>query len=366
MEESHYAGHRTAGDAVQESTFNVASIQATIEIVVQIEKALNNRVLSNIASARAASAQEDVTAPIIRKLRKLHALILADGEHHDIAVTLMRTNLFATISFSAGTILKFASLTDETFRCVLPLLRLPQPLRTTILRSLVSNGGLILSLLALKQYMTVAPSVRVQALEMLAAVLDHVTKADDPANSAEWGAPSAAPAATQRMAGSPGLATHTLTRTPKTYPREAPRGRSLVQDATHQMLLHGAASVLCRCLTLSVANLHEISVRRAVHALIFLILETPADLAVKVASFEKWSVLRALLVVMREMTLSSRVDAATLLTGLLASSVQVAEQVHALGAWDELSSVLAQNASIIKVRALDRLRSSSRAHASLI
>lgn len=344
MQPTHSDRTRTAGDAVQESTFNVASIQATIEVVVQIERALNNRVLANIASL-APSAQEDVTGPIIRKLRKLHGLILADGEHHDIAVTLMRTNLFATISFSAGTILKFASLTDETFRCVLPLLRLPQPLRTTILRSLVSNGGLILSLLALKQYMTVAPSVRVQALEILAAVLDHVAKAEDPTHGAEH---NSAYSPGQRVAGSPGLATHTLTRTPKVYPQEAPR-RSLAQDAAHQMLLHGAASVLCRCLTLSVSNLHEISVRRAIHALIFLILETPADLAVKVASFEKWSVLRALLVVMREMTLSSRVDAATLLTGLLASSVQVAEQVHSMGAWDELSSVLAQNASIIKV-----------------
>ena len=318
-------------DASMMAAFNVASIQEAIGAVVQIEKHLTNRVLANAS----ASNQDELTAPIIKRLRKLHSLILADGGNHDIAVTLIRTNFFATISFCAGTILKFAALTDETLRCVLPLVRLPQPMRRTVLRSLVANGGLIFSLLALKQYMTVSPGVRVQALEMLAAVLDHVSRSDEEDEQT-------------RVAGSPGLAAHTLTRT-RVYPQDVPQ-RSLVQDAVHQMLLHGAPSALSRCLTLSVAYLHEMSVRRAIHSLIFLILETPADLAAKVASYEKWSVLRELLVVLRDMSLSARVDAATLLTGLLASSLQVAEQIHAMGAWDELSSVLAQNAAIIKVQ----------------
>jgi len=307
--------------------FNVTAIQSCVSCVVSLEQALTNRLLAN-----APSEVPELTGGVVAKLRKLHTLIVSDGEHCDIAVTLIRANFFSTISFSATTILKFTTLTDEVLRVILPLIRLPPATRKSVIAQLLSNGGIIFSLLALKKHMQKSSSVRVQALELLSTILEHVAKVDEEESSKQQ-----QQGATNRMTGNK----HPM------LPQSSQR--STIQDAVHQLLLHGAASTLCRLLTLSVSNQHEISVRRAISCLTILVLETPPDLATKLAGYENWSVIKALHTVLREMSLSARVDAAALLTGLLASDMLVAERIHSLGVWDELSSTLAQNASVIKV-----------------
>lgn len=311
------------------ATFNVESLQTCVGIVVSLEKSLNNRVLANASNENPG----EITAPIVKKLRKLHTLIVSDSEHCDIAVTLLRTNFFSTVSFSAATILKFSELTDNVLRVILPLIRLPTEIRKTIMTQLLANGGLIFALLALKQHMQQSASIRVQGLDLLCSVLESVSKSEK-----------------ELAVQDEEIRQHTLNqRQPAKYPGTNSSQRTPAQDAVHQLLLHGAASTLSRLLTLSVNNLHEISVRRAISCLTFLVLETPSDLALKVASYEGWATLRALHTVMRDMSLSARIDAAALLTGLLASNIQVAEQIHAMGADDDLSSILAQNAAVIKV-----------------
>ena len=86
-----------------EATFNVASIEACVALVVSLERSLTNRVLAN-----SSSDASELTAALCKKLRKLHSLVVSDGEHCDIAVTLIRANFFSTVSFSASTILKFS------------------------------------------------------------------------------------------------------------------------------------------------------------------------------------------------------------------------------------------------------------------
>jgi hypothetical protein len=312
---------------MSEPGFNVTAIQACVSCVVSLEKALTNRLLAN-----ASNEIPELTGGVATKLRKLHKLIVSDSEHCDIAVTLIRANFFSTISFSATTILKFTSLTDEVLRVILPLIRLPPDTRKSVITQLLSNGGIIFALLALKKHMQKSSSVRVQALELLSTILEHVAKVEEEESGKQ-----------QQQA----TANRTTGNKHPMLPQSSQR--STIQDAVHQLLLHGAASTLCRLLTLSVSNQHEISVRRAVSCLTILVLETPPDLATKLASYENWSVIKALHTVLREMSLSARVDAAALLTGLLASDMLVAERIHSLGVWDELSSTLAQNASVIKV-----------------
>ena len=323
-----------SGDAPvpAQAEFNVASIETCVALVVSLDKALGNRVLANTSDS------VELTSAISKKLRKLHSLIVADGEHCDIAVTLTRTNFFSTISFSVSTILKFPIITDEVLRVVLPLVRLQQPeIKRNVMAQLLANGGLIFALLALKQHMQQSASIRVQGGELLCSILDYVAKVQQQQFLPE----------TQEV----DRQQHTLNRQTTTkYPANSLQRRVAgVQDTVHQLLLHGAAATLCRLLTLSVGNMHEMSVRRAVSCIMFLLLETPPELATKVASYDGWSVITALHTVLREMSLSARVDAATLLTGLLSSDIHVAERIYSLGIWDELSSTLAQNASVVRL-----------------
>lgn len=326
-----------SGDAPvpAQAEFNVASIETCVALVVSLDKALGNRVLSNTST----SDSVELTSAISKKLRKLHSLIVADGEHCDIAVTLTRTNFFSTISCSVSTILKFPIITDEVLRVVLPLVRLQQPeIKRNVMAQLLANGGLIFALLALKQHMQQSGSIRVQGGELLSSILDYVTKVQQQQQLLPE---------TQEF----DRQQHTLNRQTTTkYPANSLQRRVAgVQDTVHQLLLHGAAATLCRLLTLSVGNMHEMSVRRAISCIMFLLLETPPELATKVASYDGWSVITALHTVLREMSLSARVDAATLLTGLLSSDINVAERIYSLGIWDELSSTLAQNASVVRL-----------------
>ena len=120
-------------------------------------------------------------------------------------------------------------------------------------------------------------------------------------------------------------------------------------DAVHQLLLHGAGVVLVRMLHFSVAARSEVSVRRAVWCLRFLVLGTPASLAFKVASYDQYACLRALASQLRVPGNTTRLEVAVLLTGLLASKVEVASALTRLGGWDELSSVLASSAEHVCV-----------------
>ncbi len=53
----------------------------------------------------------------------------------------------------------------------------------------------------------------------------------------------------------------------------------LLQDSIHQLLLHGAASLLVRALAYSISSKHEMSIRRSIYMIKFLMLHTPHTLA---------------------------------------------------------------------------------------
>ena len=276
-------------------------------------------------------------------------------------------------------------------------------LQRDIMSQMLRSGGVVFVLLALRGYMNTSLGIRLQGLELLATMLEFCALSASESNAAEGAVASVPKAATTEAEaagpaspssspsspstggkggaggntrkdegqgkGSPGgqrfnyagsealrygLAAHQ-----NAYggpeARQALRSLTVLPDnqmaldAVHQLLLHGAGVVLVRMLHFSVAAKSEVSVRRAVWCLRFLLLGTPASLAFKVASYDQYACLRALASQLRVPGNTTRLEVAVLLTGLLASRVEVASALTRLGGWDELSSVLASGAEHVCV-----------------
>jgi len=376
----------------------VRGLQATVECIETIRRLMADRI------AQAVPNNAAMANAILKQLGELRSLLHADGPRLDVTRTLARTNFIELITTNVSTLLRFENVTDECLRVLVPLTRLSSDafrggagtgadagaaaseaataaLQQDIMAQILRHGGVVFVLLALRGYMNSSLGVRLQGLELLAALLEYCALgASEDVSAAGAGSVSAASeavAAPASPAASPSGARGRRVQSPSTGQTrydysgaEARRYasatdgnpfgsaaakqalRSLVAlpdnqmalDAVHQLLLHGAGVVLVRLLRFSSAARSEVSVRRAVWCLRFLVLGTPTSLAFKIASFDQYACIRDLATQLRAAGLTTRLEAAVLLTGLLASHVEVAAALTRLGGWDDLSSVLAQNA----------------------
>jgi hypothetical protein len=199
---------------------------------------------------------------------------------------------------------------------MLPISRSPA-LKTKVANNLLKNGGLIFCMTAIRLFHKSNGNIRVYAVELLTQLLCFV---DDCATLPE-----------EVMNGRIGAGDRGDSRDKK---------HTSKNYVIHHLLLHGAASSLPSVLNLFLQSSSEISVRRTLKCLTFVLTETPPDMSVTVAMNNRWAMLRDLLSCLRNLNAEAKVEAAILLTGLIASSAVVAEKLVDMQAWDDLSTCL--------------------------
>jgi hypothetical protein len=357
---------------------SVRDLHATVNCIECMQTILANKMSQNIPN------NYDFSSAILKQLSRVRTLMNSDGPALDITRTLVKVNFIELILNNVTSMLRYENVTEECLRVLAPLTRIcgsgasdweDSTLRfqREIMYVMFRSGGVVFSLLALRGYMNTSLGIRLQGLEVLSALLEFAalspaTQLVDAAENAEL--------QSQRYGSSPKklAASHSahfdyqsnvgIDRAISAFEKNlygAPEARhsllhltslpsnSLSQDSVHQLLLHGAGVVLVRMLQFSVSAASEVSIRRSIWCLRFLVLDTPASLACKIASYNQFACLTALATQLCASSEAIRMEAATLLTAMLSSHVDVAVALTQKGAWNDLSSVLARCAEHISV-----------------
>lgn len=246
--------------------------------------------------------REDQAKLIVNLLIKLRQQYTLDEE---VLSESLRWGLLQMLLGNADKIYKHSNLMEEALNCVQPIVISPV-LKDKALPILMKSGGLIFSMTAIRVFHRSSASIRLQAVELLTHLLGFVETCNK--------SPTPLSSALKQC-------------TSKSY-------------VVHHLLLHGAASSLPALLDAFLRSSSEISVRRVLTCLTFLLTETPSDMAVTVAMNNRWAMLRDLLQVLRIMGPEAKRQAAVLMTGLVASSAVVAEKLIEMQAWDDLSTAL--------------------------
>ena len=258
----------------------------------------------------------------LTQFRTLRKIVIGDDQKQQTVKELLKADLIEVVLTNAPVILRFVEVTDEATRVIIALSRtFDNALALQVIKSLFENGAIIFVVLAMKAHMLVSQSIRVQGLELLARLLEYVKEGD-----------------TKRASRGCGLGASTE------------HVSSHAKDAVHQMLLHGAAAILVRLLTYSIDSASETAMRRSIYCMKFLVVRTPSQMALKLATYDNYSAVRSLCKTFDgTKTKAAQLDAASLLVCFLSSSVEVAEMITSMGAWDQLSVTLATNAETINV-----------------
>ncbi len=367
---------------------SVRALQSTVECVETIRKLLLDKIAFSMPN------NVHISNSIVKQLTRLRGFLNTDGPAFDITRTLASTTFIELILTNVSTLLRYENVTDECLRVLAPLTRLcshdklssgenklpvtAETLQREVLSQMIRAGGIVFVLLALRGYMNSSLGVRLQGLDLLAALLEFSAL-----SASAVSARSEAPVAVEEIGNTTTVSaampiTSPSKRTTSPYRssdsaryKDAHTGNlygtleakevlrcmvalpdnQLVQDVVHQMLLHGAGVVLVRLLQFSVVARSDISARRAAWCLRFLLLGTPPPLAQKIASYDQFACVRALVTQLRAVGSAAKLEIAVLLTGLLASTSEVAFALTRLGGWNDLSSVLACNAELVCIPA---------------
>ena len=265
----------------------------------------------------------DILYRTVSQFRTFRKLVTGDNEKQAILRELLKHDFIGVVLTNAPVILRFVEATDEATRAIITMTRTSDDALTSqVIKRLFENGAVIFVVLAMKAHMLASQSIRVQGLELLTRMLEFVKKEHNRGES-------------KGVTGT------------GEYPKQE---SSYVRDAVHQMLLHGAAAILVRLLSYSMDSASETAMRRSIYCMQFLVLETPPQMTLKLATYDNYSSVRSLCkAFVGTKTRTAQLEAASLLTGFLSSSVSVAELITTLGAWDHLSVILATNAESIRM-----------------
>ena len=305
--------------------------------------------LEDILIDRLAWAKSDTSAirmKAIGQLRIVRKLISSDGPRQEVVKSLFKKNYISMLMTNAPVLLRFPDATDEALRTVIGISRTTdQGMSARIIPALFEHGALIFSILALKEHRTVSNSINIQGLELMNCMLQFVSKAQK--KEKEEGEEEDRERPSSR--GKNSTLRSTLNSTGPQFDQQRDTAAKLVQDAVHQLLLHGAAALLVRMLASSISSTSETATRRAIYCTRFLLENTPPQMTLKFATYNNFSATRSLCQIFGDKTSATKLEGAALLTGLLSSSVEVAELITSLGAWDQLSTVLATHAESVEL-----------------
>lgn len=271
------------------------------ETTVQTAEKVFKKVAKKLAGIVERDEQVKVVAGLLLRLRQQYALDDA------VLSEVLRWGLLQLLLTSSEKIFKFEHLAEEALNCMLPLVRAPD-LRARATTCLVKAGAITFSMTSIRLFHKSNANIRVLALELLASLVDFVVGCH---------------ARGARDVGSS-------------------LGKFVAKNyVVHHLLLHGAASSFPSLLSLAIQTNSDLSVQRTLRCLTFVLTETPPDLSVTVAMSNRWGLLRDLLHCIRAGgSAGVKVQAAVLLTGLLASSAVVAEKLVDMQGWDDLSTAL--------------------------
>jgi len=353
---------------------SIRTKKQTLEAIEIIRNMMSNRISQNIPN------NIDLANSLLKVLSNLRSLLNSDNTNFELMEVVANSKFVELIMSNVSSLLRYENVTDECLRVLAPLTRAAIGnydnvnkdvliIQRKIMFQMFNSGGIVFVLLALRGYMNTSLGVRLQGLEILSAILEYIALTEsDPnmkSNNIEL---EGIPLKTDRPM-SPGFTgtDYQGTEHPRYAGNDAKSSygsndhrqqlrevielpnNSLVQDCIHQMLLHGAGVVLVRLLQYSVASTSEISARRTIWCLQFLLLGTPPSFAVKVGKYDHYACIIALTSQLHASSKVARLEAASLLTALLSADVEICGALTKMGGWDELSGVLAQNAELIHI-----------------
>ena len=246
--------------------------------------------------------REDQTKAIIHLLIKLRQQYALDDE---VLKEAFDRGLIQLLLSNAEKLYKFSTLVEEALNCVMPIVRIPA-LKVKVMPVLLQSGAVIFCMTAIRMFHTTNGNIRILAVELLSSLLDFVTTCHMNPNDVN-----------------------------KKIKKHVSKNYVI-----HHLLLHGAASSYPSLLNIFIQSCSEISTQRILKCLTFVLTETPPDMSVTVAMNNRWALLRDLLSCIRTMGPTVKVQAAVLLTRLVASSAVVAEKLIDMQAWDDLSTAL--------------------------
>lgn len=334
------------------------------------------------------SVDDDAVAiSVSAMLNHLRRLLNQDSPLFDLARTVVAVGFFETLLTSSLFILKFSSLTEETQRIMLPIIRLPS-LRSTSLVQLIENGGLQFILLSIKLYGSS------QGLEILAALLEHI-EAVNASNSTSTsttnnnaGTATRSSYATQSAvyssqdltgkglefrlglcmdldglpspsSGGGGYLESKIVSPTINVPTSAPSSSSFItpKETVHLMLLYSSTLCISRQLQTFIRAENPVGAKRAIYCLSFLVKHSPPQLSTKVATVDNGGVVLGLYRVLTTFNHAIQIDAVVLLLGLIAgthggpsvtkskdtSNSNVVERLANLDAWGLMLQALQQD-----------------------
>jgi hypothetical protein len=382
-----------ASDTAQQENLgvgcNIRALQKVVECIELIRETLHDRIGTN--------NNVELAKSLLRHLSELRSLLNAGDNYMELIDAVIKTNFIELIMSHVTIVLRYENVTDECLRVIAPLTRITSAdtsvgsasvaseeviiQQRQLMYQIFRSGGVVFTLLALRGYMNTSLGIRLQGLEILSSILEYValTVGDDANNATK-------PDVDDNMNTTAGTGTLNLTQARpvspggtrydyqgaevaryfnedvvSSYSSSSHRQKlreiiklpvnSLAQDCVHQMLLHGAGVILVRLLQYSLAASSEIAARRSIWCIRFLLLDTPPSLAAKVAKYDHYACVTALAPQLQSTSKLARVEAAVLLTAMLSADVEVCGVLTSIGGWDDMSSVLAQNAELVHVPA---------------
>lgn len=254
---------------------------------------------------------------IVSYLRTLKSLISDEQNVSFIESQLFTANIFGYLMVSGSKLLKFGLLTEETLRCILPVLRQKSTGKIKLLHQLIHHGAVVFSLSALRHFENEV-SIKTQALELLTSSIDAVVASN--------------------------------ATTDENYPK------LLIHDLTHQLIVNGCTTTLPALFTYYTESENDVCIRRVMRCILFLLSYSPNDLMLTIIGVNSWCCMRSLVEVMRgNASAMSKVQSIELLIGLLGCSTKVADkllQFCGVNGIDKLNELIAENISSIKVQDL--------------
>ena len=242
---------------------------------------------------------------IVRYVRQLKAISADDASINIVSSVLVNHNTLGYLMVSYQKLLRYPLLTDETLRCILPIVRQKSTLKNKLLHQLVDHGSAIFALNALRHF-DQEQSIKVQALELLSSSIDFMI---DP----EAESPVA------------------------------------VSDLIHQLILNGSTTTLPALLTYYSETRNEVSTRRAINCTSFMIRSSPQELTLTLVTVNNWAIVRALCISIHHFSRIAQVESAELMIGLIACSPVSGDKLCHFGGLDEMCRVIVENASNLKI-----------------
>ena len=242
---------------------------------------------------------------IVRYIRMLKGIASDDASIDIVQAVLYNQNTLGYLMVQHHKLLRYALLVDESLRCILPIVRHKSAIKGKLFHQLVDHGAAIFALMSLRNF-DQEQSIRVQALELLSSSIDFMVNPD-----------SIIPMA--------------------------------IPDLIHQLILNGSTTTLPALLTYYCETRNEISTRRAINCISFIIRSSPQELTMTLVTVNNWAIIRALCISITHFSKIAQIEAVELLIGFLSCSPVSANKLCHFGGLDEVCRIVVEDAQSIKV-----------------